>query len=202
MKRIAVLASGHGTLFEFVVRGLMRDAPHIVVSALITDRKSSGAAERASSMNIPVIVIGRKEPERYRYNLMKIFTDLDCDLFVLAGFLGIIPSEITEKFSGRIINSHPALLPCFGGMGYYGLKVHQHVIDSGAKVTGCTVHFVTGKVDGGPIIAQRCVEVHDDDTAETLSERVKDVERPLLLHVIISLLSGRASVSGNRVTIE
>lgn len=202
MKRIAVLASGHGTLFEFISEGLSRRMPQAEVSALITDRRSCGAAEKASARNIPVIVVSRKDPVKYKSGLAEAFRRLDCDLYVLAGFLGIIPEEITREFSGRIINTHPALLPCFGGIGFYGLRVHETVINSGARVTGCTVHFVTERVDGGPIIAQRCVEVLDKDTPESLAERVKEVERPLLLQVVVNLLSKEFSISGNRVFIE
>lgn len=102
-------------------------------------------------------------------------------MIVLGGFLGIIGEKVLEKYAGRIVNIHPALIPSFCGMGYYGLRVHEAVLERGVKVTGATAHLVTGEVDGGPILLQKAVDVLPDDTPETLQKRVMEEAEWILL---------------------
>ncbi len=197
MKKLAVLASGRGTTFEYILNHLGSSLPDTAVTALITDKSNAGALGIAESRGIKTIITRKwlKQAE----NLEIAFEQVNADLYVLAGFLSILPQKVVEKWKNRIINTHPSLLPCFGGMGYYGEKVHSKVLESGVRITGCTVHFVTDDVDGGPIIAQQAVEVLDNDTPETLSERVKVVEKDLLISTIKKLLTSKYSVSGQRV---
>jgi phosphoribosylglycinamide formyltransferase-1 len=118
---------------------------------------------------------------------------------VLAGFLKILSGSFIRAFPNRIINIHPSLLPCFGGKGFYGEKVHKSVIESGARISGCTVHFVTEDVDLGPIIDQESVPVLDRDTPEQLAMRIHPVEHELLVRSIRLLVSGRYEIIGKRV---
>ncbi len=126
--------------------------------------------------------------------------ELNPDLIVLAGFLVKIPEEMVARFSNRIINIHPALIPSFCGVGYYGLKVHEKVLERGVKVTGATVHFVNEGMDEGPIIAQKAVEVQEGDTPEVLQKRVMEQAEWILLPAAIDdIANGRIKVAGDKV---
>ena len=124
------------------------------------------------------------------------------DYIVLAGWLKIIPESFIKAFEDRIINIHPSLIPAFCGAGFYGLKVHQAVIEYGAKVSGCTVHFVNEVPDGGAIIAQRTVEVYEDDTAETLQSKILAEEHKLLPYCVEKLCQGKIQKTGRKVIIK
>jgi phosphoribosylglycinamide formyltransferase-1 len=124
------------------------------------------------------------------------------EYIVLAGYLSILSPELVESYQNRIINIHPSLIPAFCGMGFYGQKVHQAVLDYGAKLTGATVHFVDEGADTGPIILQKAVEVLSDDTAESLASRVLKVEHELLPKAVALLVQDKIKVSGRRVTFE
>ena len=122
------------------------------------------------------------------------------DLIVLAGFLVRIPEDMVKKFSNRIVNIHPSLIPSFCGVGYYGLKVHEKVLERGVKVTGATVHFVNEGMDEGPIIAQKAVYIEDDDTPEVLQKRVMEqAEWILLPKAIDDIANGRIEVVNDKV---
>ncbi len=119
---------------------------------------------------------------------------------MLAGFLVTIPPKMVERYSGRIINIHPSLIPSFCGVGYYGLKVHEKALERGVKVTGATVHFVTEGMDEGPIIAQKAVSVEEGDTPETLQRRVMEqAEWILLPQAIDDIANGRVRIESGRV---
>ena len=126
---------------------------------------------------------------------------LGVDYIVLAGWLKIIPESFIKKFEDRIINIHPSLIPAFCGGGYYGLKVHRAVLEYGAKISGCTVHFVNEVPDGGAIIAQRAVDVEDGDTPELLQARILEVEHMLLPYCVKKLCEGKVIKNGRRVTV-
>jgi folate-dependent phosphoribosylglycinamide formyltransferase PurN len=121
----------------------------------------------------------------------------DVDLVVLAGYLKLVPREVVARFRGRMLNVHPALLPAFGGEGMYGQRVHQAVLDSGARVSGATVHFVDDKYDRGPIVAQWPVPVYATDFAETLAHRVLRVEHLLLPRVVQAVAAGRVTLAAD-----
>lgn len=137
------------------------------------------------------------------YTKLTYFLNINrVDYIVLAGWLKIIPESFIATFKDRIINIHPSLIPAFCGAGYYGLKVHKSVLESGVKITGCTVHFVNEIPDGGAIIAQRAVEVMDDDTAESLQSRVLEVEHELLPYCVRKLCEGKIIKNDRKVTIK
>ncbi len=198
-KKLAVLASGTGTTFQYILDASRRLDLFAEIAVLASDRKECGAVLRAESASIPVLQLKTKHLDDAIGSLERIFIDYNPDLVVLAGYNRILPEEFVSGHRERIINTHPALLPCFGGKGMYGLNVHRAVIESGAKFSGCTVHFVDTGIDTGPIIAQAIVQVSESDTQESLSEKVKAVEKPLLIGTITRLLHDPYRIEGKRV---
>ena len=200
-KRIVVLASGEGTNFQALIDAVAGGKLSGTLVALVSDRKECGALERARRNGIKAISFPRTQSNRGNYfkEFLAIIEGLKPDLIVLAGFMKIFPDWFILKFPMKIINTHPALLPCFGGTGFYGHHVHEKVIESGARISGCTAHFVIPDVDAGPIILQRSVKVEDSDTPESLSERVKEVEHEALVEAVSIVLQGNYRISGKRV---
>lgn len=174
--RIAVLCSGGGTNFQAIVNaqeaGLI---PHGEVVLVVTDNAGAYVLTRAARYGIESAVVDKKE---YRdrgvreEKILSLMREKNIEFIVFAGFMTILSADFVSAYEGRIINVHPALIPSFCGPGYYGLKVHEQVLARGVKVTGATVHYVTEICDGGPIIAQKAVEVKEGDTPETLQKRV------------------------------
>lgn len=196
--QIIVLASGNGTTFETIVTAINEGRISGVVRMLICNRPGAGVIERAKRMGIENTVTANSG-DQMSQEIGAVLDSINPDLIVLAGFMRILSNHIIEKYGRRMINTHPALLPCFGGKGFYGDRVHRAVIESGAKVSGCTVHFVTTGVDEGPIIAQSTVPVLDSDDVKTLSERVQKAEKLLLVETIQKLLTSPYRIEGKRV---
>ena len=204
LKRIAVFASGGGTDFQSVIDANERE--HFCeIACLIASKEGIGAIDRAKKHGIPYGVYAKKDypdlEELYK-KLAFHLNMLGVDYIVLAGWLKIIPESFIKTFEDRIINIHPSLIPAFCGSGYYGLKVHSAVIEYGAKISGCTVHFVNEVPDGGAIIAQRAVEVKDDDTPESLQVRILEVEHELLPYCVKQLCLGNIIKQDRKVTIK
>lgn len=193
--KIVVMASGEGTTFQEIYQACSYGRINAEVVALISDRLDSGAVVKAGKLNVPVIHYSLTKKEIIIRELEK----LKPDLIVLAGFLKILPEEFIDNFAGKIVNTHPSLLPCFGGKGMYGINVQHAVLKSGAKVTGCTIHLVDKDVDHGPIIAQETVPVLSTDTPESLQIRVHSVELGLYVDAISTLLKFDHTIVGNRV---
>lgn len=201
MKRLAVLVSGNGTNLQAIMDAVESGRIVAAISAVISDRKDAYAITRARNHGIPVHVRIRTKENRDTYfqGLMDALEEASPDIVVLAGFMKILPDSFVDTFRNRMINVHPSLLPCFGGKGMYGSRVHEAVIESGSRFTGCTVHFVSSEVDGGPIIEQRIMEVKDDDTSETLAARLHPLEHEAMISAISLLLSGKYRIAGKRV---
>ena len=195
-----MFASGTGTTFEFLAESVKQGLIRAEIVALFSDRQKSGAVEKAGRYGIKVYITKQNDMENTLDDMHNFLMATDPDLIILAGYNRILPDEIVDLYPLKIINTHPSLLPCFGGRGMYGLNVHRAVIESGAKITGCTVHFVTRNVDGGPIIDQSTVEVRYDDTPEILQERVKREEKSVLLRAVNDILSKNIHVNGKRVS--
>ena len=204
MLRAVVCVSGGGTnlqaILDAIYNGIITNTE---ILAVISNNAGAKALERAENHGIPGICMSPKDfPDREAFN--RAFTDKMCelnpDLIVLAGFLVKIPEEMVARFSNRIINIHPSLIPSFCGVGYYGLKVHEKALERGVKVTGATVHFVNEGMDEGPIIAQKAVTVEDGDTPEVLQRRVMEqAEWILLPQAINDIANGRIEVVNNQV---
>ena len=204
MLKIVVCVSGGGTNLQAILDAI--DSGKITnteVIAVISNNQGAKALERAKAHGILGILMSPKSyPDREAFN--RAFTEEMCrlapDLVVLAGFLVRIPEEMVAKFSNRIVNIHPSLIPSFCGVGYYGLKVHEKVLERGVKVTGATVHFVNEGMDEGPIIAQKAVEVLEDDTPEVLQRRVMEqAEWILLPRAIDDIANSRLFIEDGRV---
>ncbi len=203
MKRIAVFASGGGTDFQSIIDANERE-PFCEISRLIASKAGIGAITRAEKHGIPASVFSSKDYADLSSlygELTRLLTTDGVDYIVLAGWLKIIPEQFIKDYSDRIINIHPSLIPSFCGAGYYGLKVHKAVIDYGAKISGCTVHFVNEVPDGGAIIAQRAVNVEEDDTPETLQARILQQEHQLLPYCVKKLCEGKIIKNGRKVVI-
>lgn len=204
MLRAVVCVSGGGTNLQAILDAVDNgNITNTEIVAVISNNPGAKALDRARNHNIPAICMSPRDYEsREAFNVA--FTDklveLNPDLVVLAGFLVKIPEMTVAKFSNRIVNIHPSLIPSFCGVGYYGLKVHEKALERGVKVTGATVHFVNEGMDEGPIIAQKAVAVEDDDTAEVLQRRVMEqAEWILLPKVIDDIANGRIEVVDNKV---
>ncbi|MHB1493487.1 MAG: phosphoribosylglycinamide formyltransferase [Thermoplasmataceae archaeon] len=194
-KRIIVMASGKGTTFQEIYDACNDGRINGKVVALVTDQKNSISYERAHSMKLPIIEYKVSKIDSVITEMRK----LKPDLITLAGFLKILPEVFVDSFKGLVVNTHPSLLPCFGGLGMFGINVQKAVLGSGARVTGCTIHMVDKNVDHGPIIAQESVLVDFTDSPESLMERVHKVELKLYVDAISSLLSFDYAIVGNRV---
>lgn len=188
-KQIAVLASGGGSNFQSIqqhLAALGTERPGEIV-LVACDRASAGALERARTHGIPAVAMDR---EQRTGGMLALLARHAVDLVVLAGYLRMIPAEVTRTYRGRIVNIHPALLPAFGGPGMYGHHVHETVVARGARVTGATVHFVDEEYDHGPIIAQWPVPVFPADDADAVARRVLAVEHALYPRVVQQLAAG------------
>ena len=185
-KRLAVFASGGGSnlqaILDYFDGAGAKDAARVVLVA--SDRPGAGALARALKKNIAAAIV---EQPSDGHAMLKLLESHRVDLIALAGYLKLIPAEITSHWSGKIVNIHPALLPKFGGAGMYGRRVHEAVLAAGEKESGATVHHVTAEYDRGLIIAQESVPVLANDTAETLAARVLEAEHhlyPRTLHTL------------------
>ena len=191
MKNIIVLVSGGGTNLQAIIDE--QNKGNIVggkISCVISSNANAYALERAKKNNIKTRVLPRKDFSNaleYSKALLEILKEENADLIVLAGFMTILDEMVTNAYPYKIINVHPALIPSFCGEGYYGLKVHQAVLDYGVKVSGATIHFVNEKADAGAIIMQGVVDVQNDDTPETLQRRIMENVEWKLLPKTISL---------------
>ncbi len=178
MLRIGVLVSGGGTNLQAIIDAVSDGKiTNTSIEVVISNNKNAYALTRAKENNIDAICVSPKDfdtREDFNEALLKKVNEYNLDLIVLAGCMVVLPPKLVSKYSGRIINIHPALIPSFCGKGFYGLKVHEYVLERGVKLTGATCHFVDEGTDTGPIIAQKAVEVLDDDTAETLQRRVME----------------------------
>ena len=200
--RVAVLLSGEGTSLENLFERIESGTLDAQIVAVIGSKENAGGLERARRRGVPALAVPREQyPDPGDFN-DAIHAELDrheVDLVACLGFLSLF--ETRGKFDGRAINVHPALIPAFCGKGYYGQRVHEAVLASGATVTGATVHFVDEEYDCGPIILQEEVAVSADDTPASLAERVQAVERRLVPQVIQLFASGRLAIEGRQVQI-
>ena len=203
MLRVVVCVSGGGTNLQAIIDAVKSgEITNVELAGVISNKYGVKSLDRAAAAGIEGCVVSPKDyADREEFNkaFLEKVSGFKPDLIVLAGFLLKIPEEMVRVYSGKIINIHPALIPSFCGMGYYGLKVHEKALERGVKVTGATVHFVNEGMDEGPIISQKAVEVHDDDTPETLQLRVmEEAEWKLLPRAIDDYANGRIAMENGR----
>lgn len=202
LKKLVVLASGRGSNFNAILSKIEEGVIPASVSCVISDNPQPPVFQLAAAAGIPTHWLNRKQfntPEEYAQFFLNLLARYQPDLIVLAGFLKLIPTPVVRRYAGAIINIHPALLPNFGGKGYYGLKVHEAVLAAGVKVTGVTIHFVDEHYDTGAIIYQERVPVFEDDTPEILAARVLEVEHRVYPQVIKDWCEGRFKLIDRKV---
>lgn len=206
MLKIIVCVSGGGTNLQAIIDGVrLGSISNVRIERVISNNKNAYALERARQAGIDAVCVSPRDyADRQQFNetLLREVDAAGPDLVVLAGFLVVIPPEMIRKYENRIINIHPSLIPSFCGTGYYGLKVHEAVLERGVKVTGATVHFVDEGTDTGPIIMQKPVAVLQDDTPETLQRRVMEEAEWIILPKSLDLIAGgKVKVADGRVEI-
>lgn len=196
MLNIAVCVSGGGTDLQSIIDACEAGKINGQIRLVISNRKKAYGLERARLHGIQAEWI-KDEDE-----ILKRFEEEKIDVVVLAGYLAIVGDKLIELYKNRIINIHPSLIPSFCGPGFYGMHVHEAVFKRGVKVSGATVHFVTGEVDGGPIILQRAVDISDLETPEDIQARVLEIEHEILPEAVALYCEGRVSVENERVKIS
>ena len=193
MLKIAVCVSGGGTNLQAIIDAIDNGTiTNAKIEVVISNNPGAFARERAKKARIEGICVSPKNYEtraEFNKDFLAKLNSYNVDLVVLAGFLVVIPPEMIAQYRNRIINIHPSLIPSFCGTGYYGLKVHEGVLERGVKVTGATCHFVDEGTDTGPIILQKAVEVQQDDTPELLQKRVMEQAEWVIMPKAIDLIA-------------
>ncbi len=201
--KLACLASGGGTNLQAIIDNIESGRLEARIVAVISNVSGAGALTRAQKHGLPWFVVNNKEytsRQLFDRELADIIDRQEAQLICLCGFMRVLSPFFTDHYPGRIINIHPALLPAYGGKGFYGHKVHEAVLASGEKVSGCTVHFVDQEVDHGPIILQRTVPVLPEDTADTLADRVLKEEHLAYSQAISMIARGELEIGTNKNT--
>ena len=204
MVKIAVLVSGGGTNLQALLDAQAAGAlPDGEIALVVSSNPKAYALERAAGAGVPTEVVRRRDyadDAAYTAKMAELLDTRGIGLIVLAGFMTVLPDAFCAHYENRIMNVHPSLIPSFCGEGFYGLHVHEAALQKGVKVTGATVHFVCGEVDGGPIIAQHAVDIAEDDTPETLQKRVMvEAEWKLLPRAVADFCAGRLTVANGIV---
>ena len=199
--RLAVLISGAGSTLQNLIDWQRRGELPVDFQLVISSTAQAGGLVYATESGIPVEVVSRKnfrDPLAHSERVFSICRQRDVQLLVMAGYLEHL--LIPDDYNHRVLNIHPALIPAFSGKGFYGLRVHQAALDYGVKLSGCTVHFVDNEYDHGPIIAQRACPVLEGDTAESLQQRVGQLERQLYPETIAAIAREQVNIVGRTVS--
>jgi len=203
--KVGVLVSGSGTNLQALIDGVKQGFLPCEIAVVISNKKEAFALKRAEAESIPAFFVDEKEFSNnleFEKRMVEILKNFQVELVVLAGFLKVLSPYFVSEFTNKIINIHPSLIPSFCGKGYYGIKVHEAVINYGVKITGATVHFVDEGTDTGPIILQKAIPVFDDDTPQVLAERVKRVEHEILPLAVKLFAEKRLIIENRRVKIK
>lgn len=197
MKNIVILISGRGSNMQAIVQA---GIPGARIAAVISNRPDAAGLAWAQAQGIPTVALDHKQfagREAFDQALAAAIDEFQPDLVVLAGYMRILTTPFVEHYAGRMMNIHPSLLPAFTG-----LHTHARAIETGVKITGCTVHFVTPELDHGPIIAQAAVPVLDDDTPDTLAERILQQEHCIYPQAVRWFIEGRLQVVDGQVRLS
>ena len=196
MVKVAVVVSGGGTNLQALIDEFNLGTINGEIKLVISNRKNAYGLVRAQKAGIKNMCIKDQD------ELLKTLKEEGIELIVLAGYLAIISDELIKEYKNRIINIHPSLIPSFCGMGYYGLHVHEAAFKRGVKVSGATVHFVSGTVDGGPIIIQKSIDVSSAKSPEEMQQIVLTVEHQILKEAVRLYCDNKLEVVGERVNIK
>lgn len=207
MLKVGVLAGGGGTNLQAIIDAVESGViTNTELTFVLSNKPDAYALTRAKNHGIKQIVVNNKEydtKEAFEKALIEAIDEQNVDLIVLAGMMLMMPLDLVRKYKNRIINIHPSLIPAFCGQGYYGLHVHEKVLQKGAKVSGATVHFVDEIYDNGPIILQKAVDVCPGDTPEILQKRIMEqAEWKILPKAIDLIANGKISIENNIVTVK
>jgi phosphoribosylglycinamide formyltransferase-1 len=198
---LGILASTRGTDMQAIIDAIERKELDAKIACVVSNKEDCFALERARKHGIEAIFIDPKGKTREEFDreVMRELEKRNVDLVLLIGYMRIVGDEFVEKYRNRMMNIHPSLLPAFGG----GMdkEVHKTILDYGVKVSGCTLHFVTEDVDAGPIIAQKAVEIDENETVDSLKEKVQKAEQEIILKAINWFKDGKLKVEGRRVRI-
>jgi phosphoribosylglycinamide formyltransferase-1 len=199
--RVGVLASGRGTDFQSLVDARGRGELDVDLAVLLCNVPGAAVLDRARAAGVPAVVVDHrrygKDRIAFEKALVQVLRENRVDLVVFAGFMRLVTEYFVGEFPGRIMNIHPSLLPSFPGT-----HAQRDALAYGAKVSGCTIHFVDASVDGGPIILQKAVAVREDDTEESLAARILEVEHVFLPLAVRLFAEGRLKLDGRRVRID
>ncbi len=199
MTNIAVLVSGRGSNLQAIIDSIGSGYLKARISVVISDVRDAYALLRAKKHGIEAVFVNPENfasKESYEKEILKVLKAHDAELVLLAGYMRILGKTLLISYRNRILNIHPALLPAFTG-----LHAQKQAFDHGVKVAGCTVHFVDETLDGGPIILQRCVEVKEDDTPETLADRILEQEHKIYPEAVKLFVENRLQIEGKKVKI-
>lgn len=197
---LGVLVSGRGSNLQAIIDAIEKGKLRSKIALVISNKEGVQAIDRCIKHGVPYKVIKRKDfssKEEFELAMVKALQDAKIEFVVLAGFMSVLSNTFLDAYSMRIINIHPSLIPAF-----QGLNAQKQALDYGAKITGCSVHFVTNELDNGPPIAQACVPILPQDTEESLSERILSYEHRILPQVIKWIEDGRVKIDGRRVIVE
>lgn len=200
---VAVLISGSGTTLRNFLEKKAAGQLDVDIGLVISSNPNAGGLVYAAEADIPSLVVPRSQsptPEHFRDAVFDPCRDAGVDYVAMGGFLKHV--LVPDDFANRVLNIHPALIPAFCGKGYYGGRVHEAVLEYGAKISGCTVHFVDDHYDHGPIILQRVVPVENDDTPQSLAARIFEMECDAYPEALRLLSAGRVQVDGRKVTVQ
>lgn len=200
--RIAVLISGGGTTLRNLIERIHAGRLRVEIALVVSSCADAQGLRFAHDAGIPTAVFDRKQfasQEEYSQGVFGCCRDAKAELIVMGGFLKRL--TIPDDYVNRVTNIHPALIPAFCGQGFYGHRVHEALLEYGAKLSGCTVHFADNQYDHGPVILQRAVPVLDDDTPDTLAARVFEAECEAYPEAIQLIADGRVRIEGRRVRV-
>jgi len=203
-KKLAVLASGRGSNFQAILTKITDGWIPACVRLCITNNPAAGVIGIAEKHQIDVRIINPRlfsDADEFNNAILKELLGYEIDGIILAGYLKLIGRQIVERYENRIINIHPALLPAFGGKGMYGHHVHEAVYDSGARISGATVHLVNTDYDSGPIVYQKCVDISNVKSPAGIAERVLKIEHEIFPAAVKLMVEDRLKVKGKRVEI-
>ena len=202
---IGVLISGGGSTLQAIIDNIENGSINGHIKLIISNKENAYGLERGKVHNIETLYLNRAlytSEEEYNYKIMEEFKSRNIDLIILAGYLRVLTKNLIEQYKNKIINIHPSLIPSFCGPGYYGSRVHQEVLNYGVKYTGCTTHFVDGGTDTGPIILQEMVRVEDDETVESLTEKVLKAEHNILVKTVSLYCENRLETNQRIVKVK